>query len=304
MTLTILKPGVLSTIQDWGRFHYQHLGFSVGGPMDEHAFLWAHKLLNNNPRHNVVEINLGGFSCRFEQDTTIALCGADMQMQINEMAVGNWCSLQVKTGDVLTSAFATVGMRSYLAIEGGFLLDKQLGSNATVLRERIGGIDGTALKAGDELLYAPGQIQQTVRVPTQFIPSYADDMSVGVIPAYQYEQFSEADRERFFDATYIVGNDSNRMGLRLDGPAIQVQQSLALSEPIAFGAIQIPPNGQPIILAKDRQNIGGYPKLGTVSTLDMSALGQAKPGTRIHFYETNVDQHAEKLRQRHQFFRL
>ena len=301
MSLHVLQAGPLTTIQDWGRFTHQHQGCSVGGPMDEHAFLWAQKLLGNTNTAAVLEIALGNAAFEFSTATQIALCGASGAMQLNGQYIEAWRSYPVKAGDVLQLDFFNTGMYAYLAVRGGFQVTPQLGSAATTLREGIG---GQALQNSAEIAYAASAAQQDIIVPHRFRPAYNDDISIAVQLSYQAADFLAAERERFFNGVYDMHGASNRMGLRLHGPAVQIPEMHYPSEGIAYGAIQIPPNGQPIVMAKERQNIGGYPKIGCVTVMDMSRLAQARPGTRVHFYEADLAAAVQRLQERNRFFGL
>lgn len=289
-------------MQDWGRFGYQDKGFACGGPIDEHAFLWANKLLGNNYNAAQIEISMGLFSGVFTAPTTMAMCGADTAATLNGQRLGNWRSVQVRAGDVLTCAYTHKGMRSYLAVAGGFTVPLQSGSVATVVREHMGGLHGAALAAQDVVPFAPGIMNAEVLVPWQFIPSFDAQIDLAVLLSYQSQEFSETALESFFGSYFSVSAESNRMGIRLQGPEIPGPKAALISEGIAGGAIQIPADGQPIILAKDRQTIGGYPKIGCVSTIDMSKLAQAQPGTQICFHQQSIEEASERLAQRNNFF--
>ena len=301
MSLRVLQSGPLATLQDWGRFAQQHNGCSVSGPMDEHAFLWAQKLVGNQLTDAVIEIALGNVEFECTQPTQIALCGAYGDLQLNGAPIEAWRSHQLQAGDKLRVLFFKTGMYAYLAVRGGFTVARQLGSAACTVREGIG---GRALQGGDEIPYAAYNGDQQIIVPYRFRPDYADDMSIAVHLTYQAADFAETERERFFHATYELQAASNRMGLRLQGTALSVPEKVYPSEGIAYGAIQIPPNGQPIIMAKERQNIGGYPKIACVTVMDMSRIAQARPGTRVHFYEADLAASVQALHERNQFFGL
>lgn len=304
MSLRIESVGALATVQDAGRFGLQHYGHATGGPMDEHAFLWANKLLDNPPFVAQIEMTLGQFRCSFTRNTSIAICGAEMQATLNGEAIRNWHSHAVEAGDVLSFGFARSGLRAYLAVAGGFDLPMFHHSCACVVREVVGGLDGRALQAGDELRYAAATTALDNRlVPDYFIPAYADDLDLGVIASAQFEDFDPEQRERFFDSAYTVTQDQDRMGIRLQGPPVIWNGGELLSEGIACGAIQIPGDGQPIVLAKDRQTVGGYPRLGCVSRLDLSRLAQARPGCRVQFYQQDFAEACALLQERQHFFR-
>ncbi|WP_252180367.1 biotin-dependent carboxyltransferase family protein [Endozoicomonas sp. 4G] len=305
MTLRVLKPGILSLIQDRGRQGFQDIGVSPGGPMDEHAFLWGNRLLDNASECAQIEITIGQFSCEFLADTVIALTGADISAQLNSRPIRNWESINVCGGDTLSLAGARSGLRTYLAVSGGFTVPEVLKSCATVMRDQLGGLDGqgSPLREGDRVPYSPRQKRITRRVPEDFIPVYKQDVTLEVIPGYQYELFDPQERRRFFGKTYTLSKQMDRMGYRLEGEAIHCQNTRLISEGIALGAIQIPADGQPIILMRDRQTIGGYPKIGCITARSLRVLAQCQPGARIQFVEKELyEAEAEYLVQEH-FFR-
>ncbi len=304
MSLHITNPGFLSLIQDFGREGFQHIGVTTGGPLDEHAFLWANHLLDNDINAAQIEISVGMFAAEFTQACTIALTGADMAATLNGQAIKPWRTYNLNPGDRLNMATATTGMRAYLAVKGGFEVTPQLQSCATVMRERIGGLDqqGSKLQAQDQIGFQPGTATLTRRVPQQFIPDYSADLELGVIPGYQYDSFSLAQINRFFSEPYRISTEIDRMGYRLSGAAVNSSLDGIISEGISYGAIQIPKDGQPIVLLKDRQTIGGYPKIGCVTSLDAARLSQRGPGTQVRFKPVSVEQAtAERMIYNHFF---
>ncbi|QUJ66633.1 biotin-dependent carboxyltransferase family protein [Photobacterium sp. GJ3] len=304
MTLRILTPGPLSLLQDLGRYGHQSIGVSTGGPMDEHAFLWANRLLSNECNATQIEVTMGQFSCEFYAKTTIAITGADMGAKLNDQAITPWQSYLVKQGDRLTLSTAKSGMRSYLAVKGGFQVPTPLNSSATVMRDALGGLQGSGskLEARDLVRYSVGKPELVKRVPPHFIPSYDQTVTLEVIPSYQYQDFTVEQRERFFSSTYTVTPKMDRMGCRLAGEPISCQRKTLVSEGIALGAIQIPADGQPIILLRDRQTIGGYPKIGCVTSKGLSQLAQCLPGAKIQFVEKDLYQAEADRAIEQQFF--
>lgn len=305
MTLRILTPGPLSLLQDLGRFGHQSIGVSTGGPMDEHAFLWANRLLDNERNAAQIEVTMGQFSCEFYTETTIAITGADMGATLNDQPIEAWQSYSIKQGDRLALRGARAGMRAYLAVKGGFKAPQSLDSCATVIRDQLGGLHGAGekLSAKDLLRYSVSKPILTKRVPHHFIPAYSQSLTLEVILGYQSEDFSPVERERFFSSTYTLTPQMDRMGCRLSGEAIECQRKNLVSEGIALGAIQIPADGQPIILLKDRQTIGGYPKIGCVTAKGLSQLAQCLPGAEIRFVEKDIYQAEAERMVEQEFFR-
>lgn len=286
--LHIIKPGWQSTIQDLGRQGYFRSGLSEGGALDEIAFRWANALLNNPANAACIEILMGDFEAEFDASSTIAITGADLSCTLNGKAVAHWQSLSVNRGDRIRFHAPVSGLRAYLAIAGGWQTPIQFGSRSTVLREKLGGIDGDKLKTGQQLAYVEGVNAPTRQLDTLWIPDYTQELRLKVLPSYQYDQFSATAKQRFFTSEYTVSQRIDRMGYRLEGPEVKAQSQQLISEGIAMGAIQVPPDGQPIVLLKDRQTIGGYPKLGCVASLDCSLLSQQAPGKRVRFELSDV----------------
>jgi len=302
--LTVLKPGILTLVQDLGRFAYQHIGLSPGGAADEHAFLWANRLLNNRPNSPAVEICFGGLQLEALTNTNIAITGAEMQASINGEPLENWQTHPLRTGDKLTFGHTKSGIRSYLAIQDGFQLQPSFGSVATVMREKIGGIDGygSPLNADDFLPCSQNQARLTTQVPPLFIPDYQQPLILSVIPTDQTDHFDTAEQEKLYHWTYRISPQSNSMGIRLEGEPIKPKVDGIISEGIAYGTIQLPPDGQPIILLKDRQTMGGYPKLGTLFVLDAFLLSQQQANTEVRFTQISLEEAQEKLRYFYRFF--
>ncbi|WP_413700642.1 biotin-dependent carboxyltransferase family protein [Psychromonas sp. KJ10-10] len=286
MTLQITQAGTLSLIQDLGRFGYQDVGVTSGGPMDKHAFYWANRLLDNPPNASQIEITMGPFRAVFEKSTTFSICGAEVAAKLNNQIISNWHSWVAKSGDILTLSYSKKGLRTYFAIAGGFDIPKTLGSTSTVVRDGFGGVtqQGEKLRDGDILTYQPNVIGYYRSVLKQFIPDYADTLQIGVLPTYQFDKFDKEAINTFFSQVYTVSPLIDRMGYRLNGATINFPQQHFISEGIVPGSIQIPANGQPIVLMRDRQTIGGYPKIGCVCNRDLNLLAQATPDTKVQFF--------------------
>ena len=311
MGLKVIEPGVLSLIQDLGRSGAALHGLSVGGPMDLHAFCWANYLLGNPANTATLEITMGNATFSAIDDVTLSLCGASLEATIDGARIGNWRSFHLLRGQTLRLGYAKSGMRTYLAVKGGFDVPKVFNSASTVVRNRIGGLatrPGTPLEPGDELpvftLHDAKLCDGVDWVPRHFIPNYSDSLSIAVIESYQADEFSTKAKQAFYEKPYLVTQKMDRMGMRLKGNAIECHGSGIISEGIALGSIQVPSNGQPIILLNDRQTLGGYPKLGCVARMSLSQLAQAKPGTKLNFYRTDVEQASKRYSSFMQFFGL
>jgi biotin-dependent carboxylase-like uncharacterized protein len=287
--LTVRQPGLLSLLQDRGRFGRANLGLTTGGPMDPLAAELANRLLGNESNATLIEVTFGGLEVVAESDLQFAVTGATLPVICDGRERDMWTTQQAQAGDVISLGFTEVGCRSYLAVRGGFDIEATFGSTATVLREGIGGLRGGKLEAGDRLPIRASDATEPRRLPPRHRPRYHDRATVRVIPGYQQAHFPRVEQRRFFGSEYRISDRSDRMGYRLEGPAIRSDLKSMLSEGIAPGAIQVPADGQPIVLLNDRQTIGGYPKIGSALSLDCAYLAQLRPGDTVTF--TPISEH-------------
>ena len=304
MTLVVVKTGLLSLLQDAGRRHYQHLGLTTGGAADEQAFFWANRLLGNTADSPVIEICYGGLQLKATAPCQIAITGADCGALINDRPAANWQTHHLNTDDILCFDYPRSGVRSYLAVKGGFQVPPVFGSVATVMREKIGGLDsfGSPLKTGDCLPFTTIEASQQRQVPQAFIADYAAPLTLHIIENRQLHLFREQAFAGLYAGHYQISSKSNQMATRLNGPSINAEQPGIISEGMALGAVQIPPDGQPIVLLKDRQTIGGYPVIGWVSPLDVFQLAQRQPGQKVKFNEISLTEAQQLLRKFYSFF--
>ncbi|MCV6625125.1 MAG: biotin-dependent carboxyltransferase family protein [Cellvibrionaceae bacterium] len=302
-SLNVIAPGILSLLTDAGRLGQQQIGLTNGGPLDPFAFEWANRLCHNPSNTTAIEVTIGGLVLSAAADTQIALTGAELPLSVNGQAQPMWQTINIAAGDKIQLGYAGEnGSRAYLAIAGGFAIAPQFGSTATVVREGIGGLDGRALQKGDKLPIGTQTPGKLLRLPPQARPHYAKAVNLRVVVGYQQQYFSAAAKARFFHSEYQVSERCDRMGYRLEGPSVSATIDGILSEGICLGAIQVPADGQPIVLLNDRQTIGGYPKLGSVLSLDIPALAQLGPGGKVRFSEIDIDSahHLLLLEQRRQ----
>ncbi len=287
----VKQPGMLSLIQDAGRFGAFNVGLTNGGPIDKSAFHWANRICGNELDVTTIEISIGGLSLTAQLDSVIAVTGANMPLTINGVAKTLWRSHKVKAGDSVKLGFASAGVRCYLAVAGGFIINEDFGSTATVCREHVGGINGGKLVIGDILACNKVNVteKQNLLLPEPYWPNYEQEVVLHTIPSYQQQHFSSHQQRLFFSSQYTVSKSCDRMGYRLEGCAINCNIDGILSEGICQGAVQIPADGQPIVLMNDRQTIGGYPKIGSVISLDTAKLGQLSQGAKVHFEPISMD---------------
>ena len=283
MSFRVTQPGILSLLQDGGRYGHHRIGLTNGGPLDAEAFYYCNRLLGNPPGSTAIEISFGGTRLEAQVDSYICLTGADMPLHINGREVPGWQVVPVRAGDEIALEFARHGCRAYLGVADGFDIPPSFGSSATVMREHIGGLRGDKLHIGDTLPCRAVAERRCLSLPARWRPLYQQHVTLRVIPGYQQSRFSRLQQRRFFSHSYTVTDRCDRMGYRLEGPAISCEIDGILSEGICAGAIQIPPDGQPIVLLNDRQTIGGYPKIGSALSLDTAHLAQLAPGGTVHF---------------------
>jgi biotin-dependent carboxylase-like uncharacterized protein len=286
----VKQPGLLSLVQDRGRFGAHNLGLTTGGPLDTLAFNWANRLLGNDQNATCLEVSFGGLHLEAEVDTAIVITGAKKPCKINGKEISQWHTHTIKKGDVLEMGFASDGIRAYLAVAGGFDIEPSFGSSSTVVREKIGGIHGDKLQSGDYIPCQSKSIDKHWKLEEKNQPTYGKQATLRVVKGYQQAAFDHVQHWRFFSSEYAVTERADRMGFRLEGEVIHSNMVGMLSEGICHGAIQIPADGQPIVLMNDRQTIGGYPKIGSVIPLDTARLAQLAPGSTVRFEAISLEQ--------------
>lgn len=300
--LHVIRSGPLTTVQDSGRPGFQKHGLAQGGAADRHAFLWANKLLDNGPDRACLELVLGGFEAQALCELTVAVTGAAQTVLVNGMPHPGWGTVPLKPGDSLTIPSIRYGRISYLAVSGGIQSEPVFGSRSVVVREQIDGLNAVA--AGDIIEGDPAGSAPKRTVPAQFQRRYQAPVLCRVIPGYQHTDFSQADRNRLFSQRYQVSQRSDRMGFQLVGAPLTSPPPGITSEGIAMGAIQVPGDGNPIVLLNDRQTIGGYPKVGVVGAQDCSRLIQALPGHEVRFALTDIETMQAEWQVFERFFQL
>ena len=299
MRITVIRGGMLTTVQDGGRLGYQSQGFSVGGALDRQALRTGNLLLGNPPETAGVEVTLFGPELRFEGFGTIALTGGAFAATLAGEPVSPYRAMQVARDDVLKIEGARNGTRCYVTFAGGIKVPEVMGSRSTSLRGGIGGYEGRQLQSGDVL--ETGWAGWLPRVDRRRIPAPdygADEDAIRVIPGPQEYLFTPEGIGTFYHSVYRISERSDRMGYRLEGPAIAMKGSSdILSDGTAEGAIQVSSSGQPIVLLADRQTTGGYGKIATVISVDIPRLVQHGPGRKIRFQPVPVEEAQALIRE-------
>ncbi len=310
MTVEVIKPGLHTTVQDAGRWGYQRYGVSVSGPMDGFALRVANILVDNPDEAAVLELTLHGPELKLLAPCWIAVCGADMRPQAAGRPVPMWRPVHMPAGTVLTLGRAVAGCRAYIAFAGGIQTAYVLGSRSTHARSQLGGLQGRALLEGDMLPLGIANLQKTVDlalraeeqvhtvpwfVSSSICPDYAASAVVRSIAAPESDMLGQEVADRFYAQSYQVAPESDRMGIRLIGERIDVQQHTKSmhSSPVTFGTVQLPPSGNPIVLGADRQTMGGYPRIAQIASVDLPILAQLRPGDELSFQHIS---HAEAER--------
>lgn len=290
-----VKPGLLTTVQDLGRSHYQHYGISAAGAMDPLSLRIGNILVGNKENTASLEITIMGPELVFMEDTVISITGGDLSPTVNDQPVEMWKSLVVKAGEKLNFGKINIGCRSYIAFAGGIQVPEIMGSSSTFLRGEYGGHDGRALRKGDTLLIGTSPYKTEVlkrrRLPNSYIPDFHSNRPVRIIWGPHDGAFIENSKTMFTNTEYKITSQSDRMGYRLDGQKLIHKESAdIISEYIAPGTIQVPANGQPIVLMADCQMSGGYTKIGMVIGADIPYLAQKKPGESITFQAISIQE--------------
>ncbi|RDV27396.1 carboxylase [Alteromonas aestuariivivens] len=287
LLLNIADKGLLSMIVDGGRSGLQQQGFCQSGPMDEPAFHWANWLCDNESANPAIEF-IGQVIVDLPATIAFAVTGPGAEVWFNGQLQPLWQTLSSLKGGTLRIQPHRIGTRHYLAFSADWALKSAMGSVSTVIREGLGGLagDGKPLASGTQLKVCPKQCPDR-SVPVQIQPEYALTRPLEVILGYQADWFSGATKNLFFSESFQLSSQVDRMGYRLQGTPVRCGRTDLRSEGINQGAIQVPSDGQPIIMMKDRQTLGGYPKIGCVALYDIPRLAQATPGDRVTF--TSID---------------
>jgi biotin-dependent carboxylase-like uncharacterized protein len=286
--ISVLDPGPQTTVQDGGRTAQLRYGIPPSGPVDGASFVLANRLVGNPDGAAGLEFTLMGPRLRAEAPCSVAVTGADAPITLNDAPAAAWTTLELAAGDVLKIGAARSGVRGYLAVAGGIAVPPVLGSRATYLRGRMGGLNGRALARDARVPIGVAPPPRRRAVPESARPRFGGDIVLRVVLGPQADRFTDEGIATFLGSTYEVLPQSDRMGARLNGPRIaHARGHDIISDGIALGGVQVPGDGQPIVMLVDRQSTGGYTKIATVCSFDVARVGQAKPGQRVRF--TGVD---------------
>ena len=289
----VINPGLYSTIQDLGRYGYQQQGIVVSGAMDQFAIQAGNVFAGSLRNDAAIEITMMGPTLQAQNNAIISICGANLSPMIDNTPIRMWCSQYIGRGQVLSFGKRQSGMRAYICVSGGFDVIQFLNSSSTYVKGKMGGFEGRPLKVGD-ILYGKKENIDTNRIglglADECIPTYNPEDPIRVILGPDDDCFTKKGIRTFLNSTYKISNSADRMGYRLEGPAIEHKSKAdIISDAINLGTIQVPKDGNPIILMSDRQTTGGYTRIANVISADIPLIAQRFPGQTIKFEAITVE---------------
>jgi biotin-dependent carboxylase-like uncharacterized protein len=298
--LRIIRPGMLTTVQDLGRWGFQENGVPVAGPMDEYSHMVANRLVGNDASAAALEVTLIGPELEVAGDAMCAVAGAEFLLTIGGVQVRSHEAFALRAGHRLKFGERRVGARATFAVRGGIVVEPVLGSRATSLFSKMGGLEGRALKAGDLLPIGEAPATSGPAARARTLPLAPAGAALRVMVGPHEDFFTRSAYDTLFGSRFTITPASNRMGYRLDGPPLELAgRGDILSDATPIGSLQVPASGLPILLMADRQTTGGYPKIATVISADLPLAGQLSPGDWIEFRRCTRGQAVEA--QRHLF---
>jgi antagonist of KipI len=296
----VQAPGLLTTVQDLGREGFGPMGVSPSGAADPLSLRVGNRLVGNAEGAAALEITLLGGSFLFPQGAIVALTGSDFGATLDGSTVECWTSIEISPGRTLSLGPTRSGARCYLCVRGGILVKPFLGSASTHILSGLGGLDGRSLRKGDLLNIGPeGESFHRAALSAHTLERLAPRKILRVTPGPQRDWFPESSQCQFYTSTYRVSEESNRMGLRLEGDPIPTRTGAGemTTEGVSLGAIQIPEAGQPIVLFVEQQTTGGYPKIANVISADLHSVGQLRPRDEIRFEKVSWETARSLLRE-------
>lgn len=300
MSITIIKPGISTSIQDLGRWGFQQYGVPIGGAMDQESAVTANRLCGNDDNAAVLECVLHGLELKFKETICFALTGSGAKSTINGVDVSYNRLIKVIAGSILKLHPDAHGCRTYIAFAGGIKCTKELGSASTYVASSLGGVDGRNLLAGDELFINKIESVTSVgssividetgfgvskwKAQTKSLPHVNNVIEVKCVPGPEWDSFNEASQQIFLNTNFTIASQSNRMGYRLEGNKLNLKEKVELiSTAVTRGIVQVTNEGNPVILMADAQTIGGYPRIARIQSDDINLLAQCRPGMKVNF---------------------
>lgn len=302
MGFRLLKAGFMTTIQDLGRAGYERFGVPPSGAMDWFSMHAANRLVGNHPEQAGLEFCLLGPTLQSDSDCLVSLCGGGFSLWVGGWLAPAWTAVWVRAGEVIELRAGVEGFWGYLGVSGGVAVDPVLGSRSTALKSRFGGVEGRSLREGDWLACGAGGTRRFELAGSRMAfspPDYSGTVDAGVLPGPQEDWFGLEGLGVFFGEEFIISEISDRMAYRLQGAVIPRRGGEILSEGMVNGSVQVPPDGQPIVMMSERPTTGGYPKIGAVIRADLPRVAQLPPGSgRVRFHPVTLAEAQAKFRER------
>ena len=292
MGISVENGGILTTVQDEGRFGYQAYGVSTSGAMDSHAFHIANLLVGNKMTEGALEMTFMGPTLTFTCDNIIAVTGGDLMPMLDGQPMPMYQAVLVRKGQKLQFGGARNGCRGYIAFAGGLEIPEVMGSKSTLLRNNLGGVKGRKLEKGDTIAFTAPKTElsnmENRKVPADVYP--ADEVVLRVVLGPQDDEFTERGIRSFFWNSGVITDEFDRMGCRIEREPIEHKGDGNINtDGISLGSIQVPANGKPVIMLADRQSTGGYAKIGTVISVDLPKIAQSRPGQKVRFIQVSLE---------------
>ena len=304
MAIRVQDPGLLTTVQDLGRYGYSHLGISPGGAADSLAMRIANLLVGNPENAATLEMTLAGATLEFDEESIVALSGGECHCRINGDTAPLWQAMRVPARGILTCGAMKTGARLYLGIQGGLDVQPIMGSASTNMAGHFGGFEGRGLRKGDLLGVRKGPNSRLPTLNPGTVEALYSREPLRVTRGAQHDWFGLEAFGKLLSCPYTVSEQSNRSGLRLKGEPISPRvRSQLLTEGVSHGAIQVPQDEQPIILFVDQQTTGGYPKIANVIAADLYRVGQLRPREQVRFIEVSIPQAIDLLREQEEWLK-
>jgi antagonist of KipI len=290
--ILVQAPGIFTTVQDLGREGFGTMGVSASGAADPISLRIGNRLVGNPEGAAALEMTLVGGAFRFERAAVIAVTGADFGPSLDGVAMPIWTPIEIRESETVRFGASRSGARAYLCVRGGIAVEPFLGSASTHVLSGLGGFEGRALRKGDRVeLGAANSLFRKIAVSPKALESLQPHRVIRVTDGPQSDWFAESSWKTLCGNAFRISEQSNRMGIRLEGPPIPLDASREmLSEGVSLGAIQVPPSGQPIILFVEQQTTGGYPKVANVISADLHSLGQLRPRDEIRFERVEMSE--------------
>lgn len=294
--LQVVKPGLFMTVQDLGRYGFLRYGVPISGAMDTFSLVAANLLVGNEQNDACLETTFIGPELQALVPMQIAITGGSCSPKINDQSIPMWQTVNVQEGDFISFGSMESGCRAYIALRGGIDVPLVLGSRSTYVRGTFGGAAGRHLKIGDVIeSFKLSLIETQYALPDELIPQFTNNIVVHVILGPQDNMFTDEGIETFLSNSYKVTLESDRMGYRLNGPVVEHKGKVDIvSDALLPGAVQVPKDGKPIVIMRDAQTTGGYPKIAVVVSSDLCLLGQAKPNDAVEFSRVTIRQAQKK----------